>query len=1095
MLHVDYIDNFDTKALDAIRDLSADAERVDIAVAFLSYRGWVELKPCLTAVVARGGRLRVIARRDVRQNSPEAVEELFHLANTQVAFGLEDTAFHPKDYLFCAGKTLTVLTSSANTMYHGLTHNDEGGAIVTHHDAANDEMAQKAIGIFEQRWQNATLVDEKALAAFKAEAESPSIAEGDLVRSTNELYKGYGIGRIQKVRGAQAKVEFNPSVFMPPPYRSENKILQLAEIERVDSPLERVARGQWDEPWRFELKMLAARFLTANKGGQLSNARTEILPHQIFAAHRVVSSVRRRFLLADEVGLGKTIEAGMIWQALMQRGQAKRTLIITPAGLTTQWQEEMQDKFDAFFEVFGRDFQAINPRVWDLKATAIASIDTLKRAEHKRVLLENRRWDLIIFDEAHRLSAMDYGSGKTEKTHNYRLAEEVSHKHYSDSLLLLTATPHQGEENHSRFKNLLMLLEENCNFTGLEEQGLFSGDGVQFTELCIRTPKKDVTDANGRKVFKGRQTHRLPFKMYADEDRFYKAVSDYIRDGYQMLERMNDPLRRRAAGFLLTTFQKLNASSTASIKSALTKRLARLRGQLKDLPEHAEEDDGNLLDERYEGEIEEQAILKDDTAILKDEIDRVESLIDMKVKRDRKLDELLHLTDRIATESARGKEEKVLIFTEYRETQRHIVQELESRYGKGSVVVIHGGMKLERREETDMETDSVWLPFAKDGALVAPTTKRTSQRLFRDHAEVRFLVSTEAGGEGINLQFCHICVNYDLPWNPMRVEQRVGRVYRYGQDKVVQVYHFFNKGTIEDKVQSYFEDRLDRAAIALAKVTGEDPEELKGTLNGQLQSEIDPAKIYRPALVEGNLNKQTQQEIAEAVSRAQRAYEIATQSLFRDVSSYSFDSYRRELATDLSLDDLQHFTERFLVKNRRQLQHKEPFLEFIVPDVLKPFGLPERYREATFNRDLAIKRNDSQFLAIGHPFIDATLSYVGSYDFGGLTAVRRIRQPELAGRAGFLFVFVTRQRVTREDGDECLFQFSPVFVDVEGNVDDKALTAAVVGEADENGASTTSTADPSKAFTAAKQYLENKLGLWDWNDDAEFIGMSWVEFS
>jgi SNF2 family DNA or RNA helicase len=220
------------------------------------------------------------------------------------------------------------------------------------------------------------------------ESTPPLIREGELARSTNALYIGYGIGRVQKVRGAQAKVEFNPSVFMPPPYRSENKILQLAEMERVETPLERAARGQWDEAWRFELKMQAARFLTGNKGGQLSNARTEILPHQIFTAHRVVTAARRRFLLADEVGLGKTIEAGMIWQALSQRGQARRTLIVTPAGLTTQWQEEMQDKFGASFEIFGRDFQAINPRIWDLKATAIASLDTLKRAEHKKALLE-----------------------------------------------------------------------------------------------------------------------------------------------------------------------------------------------------------------------------------------------------------------------------------------------------------------------------------------------------------------------------------------------------------------------------------------------------------------------------------------------------------------------------------------------------------------------------------------------------------------------------------------------------------------------------------------------------------------------------------
>ncbi|MBM4044869.1 MAG: hypothetical protein FJ279_07135 [Planctomycetes bacterium] len=1093
MLHVDYIDNFETKGLDAIRDLSADAERVDIAVAFLSYRGWMELKPSLKAVVGRGGRLRVIVRRDGHQNSPEAVEELFRLPRTQVAFGLADTAFHPKDYLFHAGKKLTVLTSSANATYHGLTHNEEGGAIVTHPDAPKDEAAQKAIGIFERRWQNATLVDEKVLAAFRGEAFVPGFAEGDLVRSTNELYRGYGIGRIQRVRGAHAKVEYNPSVFMPPPYRSENKILRLAEVERVDSPLERAARGQWDEPWRFELRMLAARFLTGNKGGQLSNARTEILPHQIFAAHRVVSNPRRRFLLADEVGLGKTIEAGMIWQALFQRGQAKRTLIVTPAGLTTQWQEEMQDKFGTLFEVFGRDFTAVNPRIWDLKATAIASIDTLKRAAHKRILLENRKWDLVIFDEAHRLSAVDYGSGKVEKTQNYRLAEEVRHKHYSDAILLLTATPHQGEENHSRFKNLLTLLADDISFTGLEEEGLFSGKGIRFTELVIRTPKKDVTDAQGRKVFKGRQTHRLPFRMYPDEERFYKAVSDYIRNGYQTLERLTDPLRRRAAGFLLTTFQKLNASSAAAIKAALAKRSARLQGQLAEMPRS--EDDGDaLLDERYEGENEEKFALGDDKEILKGEIGTIEGLKAMKVKRDRKLDELLRLIDHIQKESPRGGEEKVLIFTEYRETQRYIVAELEHKYGKGCAVVIHGDMKLERREEMEQDVESVWAPFAKDGALEAPTTKRTSQRLFRDHPSVRFLVSTEAGGEGINLQFCHVCVNYDLPWNPMRVEQRVGRIYRFGQDKVVQVYHFFNKGTIEEKVQSYFEDRLERAAKAIANVTNEEWEDIKGTLNGQLESEIDPTKVYQRAMVEGNLNKQTKKEIEEAVGRAQRAYQIATQSLFRDVSSYSFDDYQRRLATDLSLADLERFTVKFLTMHRRQLQRRQHFLDFLVPDALKPFNLPERYRSATFDRDMAIRRNDAEFLALGHPFVDAVLAYVGSYDFGGLTSCRRVVGTSLKGKSGALFVFIVRKRVSAEAGDEFLFEFQPVFVTSDGQIDEEAAKVAVAGEA-AGQATQRPTADARVAFEVAKSGLEKKAGLWAWEDDVEFLGMSWVEFA
>ena len=321
-------------------------------------------------------------------------------------------------------------------------------------------------------------------------------------------------------------------------------------MERVETPLERAARGQWEEPWRFELKMQAARFLTGNKGGQLGNARTEILPHQIFAAHRVVSSPRRRFLLADEVGLGKTIEAGMIWQALAQRGQAKRTLIITPAGLTTQWQEEMQDKFGATFEIFGRDFLAVNPRAWSYRAAAIASIDRLKRPEHKRILLENRKWDLIIFDEAHRLSAVDYASGKVEKTLNYRLAEEIRHQAIQRGVSAADrhAAPGRGEPQPLQEPGRAAGRRRRFQRAGGAGPVQPAAGGRKFTEFVIRTPKKDVTDADGRKVFKGRQTHRLLCKMYDDERRFYAAVTDYIRTGYQALERHGDATAAAGGG-------------------------------------------------------------------------------------------------------------------------------------------------------------------------------------------------------------------------------------------------------------------------------------------------------------------------------------------------------------------------------------------------------------------------------------------------------------------------------------------------------------------------------------------------------------------
>jgi hypothetical protein len=325
----------------------------------------------------------------------------------------------------------------------------------------------------------------------------------------------------------------------------------------------------------------------------------------------------------------------------------------------------------------------------------------------------------------------------------------------------------------------------------------------------------------------------------------------------------------------------------------------------------------------------------------------------------------------------------------------------------------------------------------------------------------------------------------------MRVEQRVGRVYRYGQEKVVQVYNFFNKDTVEDLVQSYFEDRVTRAAKAISQVTGEDAEELRAALNGQLESEIEPAKIYQRAMVEGDLNRQTQKEIAEAVERARQAYEIATQSLFRDVSCYSFDKYRRELATDLTLGDLQRFTEQFLAVHRRQVKRKDEFLEFLVPDVLKPFKLKDRYPNATFDRDLAIRRTDAEFLALGHPFVDAMLAYLGSYDFGGLAACRRVKSREFSGQSGYLFLFVVRQRITHEHGDECLFKFSPVFVTTDGRIDDEAISEAVpVSGEDAHGPSELT--DPIAAFQAAKQHLEAGADLWE--DDVEFIGVSWTVF-
>lgn len=904
---------------------------------------------------------------------------------------------------------------------------------------------------------------------------STTTQTGTLVKSRSGIYEPLGVGRIQKVKDNQCKVEFNPTVFSRPPYRSENKILQLDEITVCPSPLELAGDGRWHDPWKFDLRQMAARFLCLNKGGQLSNARTEILPHQIFTAYTVVSNSKRRFMLADEVGLGKTVEAGMVWQALAQRGNAARTLIVCPAGLTRQWQEEFQDKFHETFEIFGRDFQAINPRIWDLKATAIASLDRLKRKEHKRTLLENRKWDLIVFDEAQHLSARQYPT-KIEKTQNYQLAEAL--RDYTDALLLLTATPHAGDPNHGRFINLVRLLESNVDFAPLLDDGLFrSKDSVPFSKLILRTPKLKVTDAQGQAVFKGRRTIQLDFRMYPDEKAFYGAVEEYIRTGYNSLENIEDPMHRRAIGFILTSFQKLNASSFRAIRAALDFRLARLQQKLEQLPEEEEEE----TDQRYLGEQEERAVLKTDRQLLNDEISILTKLLAMAVTREKKIDRLKELLKQVDKENPGA---KVLIFTEYRRTQEFLKERLQEWYGEGTVVLINGDMKLEGRT-ADAES------------------KRRSQQLFRDKPEVRFLVSTEAGGEGINLQFCHILVNYDLPWNPMRYEQRIGRVYRYGQEKVVHIYNLKNKDTIEDTVRSYFDQRLRYAAQALSKVTGEDAEELIASLNGQLEAEIDPEEIYKRALVDGTLNKQSKDEIKLAVERAQEAYQIATTSLFKDISSYSFDTYKRTLASPVGLSDLEDFTHRFISHERRQIQSKDGFEEFLTPEVLLSEGLPERFKGVTFDRTTAIRNPQAEFFAIGHPFVDAMMRHIGNYDFGGHTATRIVETDDLKEIcAGFQFNFTVRKRVAREDGDEHLFDFRTVLVGSDGTISENLSEIAAKSYSNEGYTDNlVSTAleqlrslDVSTAFESAKAFLETKTKLWDWDEEVDLIGVAKVVF-
>jgi len=455
--------------------------------------------------------------------------------------------------------------------------------------------------------------------------------------------------------------------------------------------------------------------------GPLLGTRIEMMPHQISAALKVRDRMNGRALLADEVGLGKTIEACMIYKELALRGLVRKVLILTPPALVSQWHEELRTKFLEEFTI------ASGPRKladFDLQEKLIASIDTAKRPGVKERLC-SVYWDLLIVDEAHRL--------KNSRTLNYRLARDIS----STYLLMLTATPIQN--SLAELYNLVNLLKPGLLGSRLEFQSRFSADskGRRVTnQLALQRILSDVMVRTRRKEtglpFTRRFSNTVRLVPKASEYRLYNAVTDYVRSCYESLP---EARRIRAAPdvFLLITLQRQLASSTPAISKALRKRRER------STPEGARE-----IDELLQ--------------------------LSSHVKEDSKLIAMKELV-----EATSG---KLLVFTTFLETQEYIRASLEDL---GISVTCYSGAMDEGERQRSLNA-------------------------FREGAKV--LVCTEAGSEGMNLQFCNLVVNYDLPWNPLRVEQRIGRVHRIGQVNDVYIFSLTVRDTIEDHILGLLYEKI-----------------------------------------------------------------------------------------------------------------------------------------------------------------------------------------------------------------------------------------------------------------------------------------------
>lgn len=549
------------------------------------------------------------------------------------------------------------------------------------------------------------------------------------------------------------------------------------------------------------------------------------LPHQIEAVYfYILKNPKIRFLLADDPGAGKTIMAGLLLKELKYRGLVHRALIVVPGHLKDQWLREMKERFNESFVVVDRAVMNATwgRNVWHEHTHVITSMDFAKQDDVMATLAEVQ-WDIAIVDEAHKLAAYRYGD-KITKRERYRLGELLSRT--SQFLLFLTATPHRGDPENFRL------------FLDLLAPGFFASTDAlvqsvrdRDNPLFLRRLKEDLCDFTRRPLFPKRHVFTIPYDLSDEEKQLYNAVTTYVERAY------NKALaaEKRNVAFALLILQRRLASSVRAVRRSLERRAARLKELLRLgqwLAEHEEIDEDALEDSeelerlRHEEELVERLTAAETREELQTEIAQLEELIRLAKQAERreierKLEELRKVMEE---KRIRQTGEKLLIFTESRETLEYLVEKLTA-WGY-SVVALHGGLNLDARIRAEHE--------------------------FREHAQV--MVSTEAGGEGINLQFCSLMVNYDIPWNPNRLEQRMGRIHRYGQTKEVHIYNLVARDTREGKVL----DALFRKLAQIQEALGSDRV-------FDVIGEVLPGRSLKELIVEAIANRRTLDEIVREI--------------------------------------------------------------------------------------------------------------------------------------------------------------------------------------------------------------------------------------
>jgi superfamily II DNA or RNA helicase len=766
-----------------------------------------------------------------------------------------------------------------------------------------------------------------------------------LIPDTTVAHAQHGFGQVVADTGATVVVRFGPAIYAV--LREELTLGRSLDLALRD--------GRVDASGDGLLRATALAIRSVNdQWGVFSRSRVQLLPHQLWVCHKVNRTWPFRWLVADDVGLGKTIEAGLVLMPLIARAQIRRLLVLAPAKLVPQWQKRMRQMFGIRLQMYDRSIDTPAADFWDTAQMVVASIHTLRRevseerAEGSRFLNADP-WDAVVVDEAHHLNADE----RMGETLSFQLLRTMEVRRRIGSLLLFTGTPHRGKD--FGFFSLLSLLDDQVFGPDKDEKTQLA----QLPDFMIRNNKATVTDLKGEKLFTSVSVASREYNFSEAERAFYDTLSAFIIDGRAYASTL-DGRSQSARMLLLIALQKLAASSIAAIRTALLRR----RKKLAAVAEQARTPK-LVVPQASEGETLDERAVADESAwgnvlaeLMEGEVARLDELLKLAepIVREQKVDCLVSLIDRELPP-----DEPVLLFTEYKATQAMVVDALHTRFGHGCCAFINGDNRLEE----------VALASGKRGPL--GWTRDAAAQAFNG-GDVRFLVSTEAAGEGIDLQErCATLIHVDMPWNPMRLHQRVGRLSRYGQTRPVQVFILRNPDTVEARIWDLLNAKLERIQATL-DVAMDEREDISQLVIGMTGASAFEA-LFAGGQVQGRRGLDDWFDRNAATIGGEDLVD-SVRTMLGSVSRFDFAQVGRNLPK-VDLADLERFLTLAMEENGRRIMRRDDGLEVLAPEgwAQADYAIQDRYKGLVFDRSAKLGGKDApiRLVGVGHVLFDRAL--------------------------------------------------------------------------------------------------------------------------